>query len=124
MFLTVTHLSKYNQEIVEEISNSKNFSYLNPDLKKVPEFKFSSNQRNKTKKIELSKVLSWAAGICLLVSSSALITKKIIDNQKPVNDYEYFEYVPDMNDAWKENSISITQYDRDGIPVNHQIIGT
>jgi len=109
--------------IINEISITKSsLNYLNPDLKKIPEFRISKNQLYKKKKLEYGQILSWAASICLLIIFSTLTTKKIIHNQKPVNDYEYFEYVPDMNDAFNNQSISITEYNSNGIPINHEII--
>lgn len=92
---------------------------LNPDVEKV---KFKSFTKPNANKIVYSKILSWAAGITLLFTVSTITFIKFIHNQKPVNDYEYFEYIPDMNDAWKENSITVTSYDRKGNPINHQVI--
>lgn len=104
--------------LIDEISLIKDsLNIINPDIQEIPEYRFRKKRR-----IEYSKILSWAASICLLITISTLITVKIIDNQKPVNDYEYFEYIPDMNDAWKKNTISITRYDNNGNPIDHQII--
>ena len=47
---------------------------------------------------------------------------KITHFQKPVNDYEFLDYVPDMNDAWKEQTIVVTSYDKNGNPTNRQVI--
>lgn len=102
------------------IKDSINF--LNPDIRITKNSNFIKKE-HKLNKVEYSRILSWAAGICLLVTLSILTTIKFIDNQKPVNDYEYFEYIPDLNDAWKENVITVTRYDKNGNPINHQIIG-
>ncbi len=103
---------------IEDIKLVKySYQQINPDIE-IPEFKIE----NKVRKFNYRKTLSWAASICLLVAFSTITTVKIIDNQKPVNDYEYFEYIPDMNDAWKANSITVTSYDKNGNPINHQVI--
>jgi len=108
--------------LINEITLTKDsLEFINPDIKEIPEFKISNEKI--IKKINYSRVLSWAASICLLITISTLTFIKIIDNQKPVNDYEYFNYVPDMNDAWKENSITVTRYDNNGNPIDHKIIG-
>lgn len=96
---------------------------LNPTIERIPPLKFIKNQKSNKKKIKLSTILSWAAGVCLIVTLSTLMMKKYTHNQKPVNDYEHYEYIPDLNDAWKQNSVSVTIYDKNGQPVNHQIIG-
>jgi len=95
---------------------------LNPNIERIPPFKFIKNEKPNKKKIKLSTILSWAAGVCLIITFSTLIMKKYTHNQKPVNDYEHYEYIPDLNDAWKQNSVSVTIYDKNGKPVNHQII--
>ena len=95
---------------------------LNPNIERIPPFKFIKNEKPNKKKIKLSTILSWAAGVCLIITFSTLMMKKYTHNQKPVNDYEHYEYIPDLNDAWKQNSVSVTIYDKTGKPVNHQII--
>jgi|GEM_PF-1842986 len=107
-----------NISLVEESLRS-----LNPDIECIPPFKFIDNKKTNQKKFNLSTILSWAAGICLIITFSTLMMKKYTHNQKPVNHYEHYEYIPDLNDAWKQNSVSVTIYDKNGLPVNHQIIG-
>lgn len=107
--------------IIDEVSLVKNsLNDLNPRINEIPVFRI--NTKPVAKKVPLSKILSWAAGICLLVALSTITTKRIIDNQKPVTDYEYFEYIPDANEAWMSNSITVTSYDSQGNPINHQVI--
>ncbi|MDY6801877.1 MAG: hypothetical protein SVU94_11750 [Bacteroidota bacterium] len=101
----------------------KSLRSLNPDIECIPPLKFINNKKTDKKKFKLSTILSWAAGVCLIFAFSTLIIKKYTHNQKPVNDYEHYEYIPDLNDAWKQNSVSVTIYDKNGLPVNHQIIG-
>ncbi|MBU8892537.1 MAG: hypothetical protein KOO66_07140 [Bacteroidales bacterium] len=95
---------------------------INTDAIGIPEFKILSNNIKEKNKINYSKILSWAASICLLISISTLSIIKFTRNQKPVNDYELLVYIPDMNDAWKEQSITVTHYSEDGTPIDHQII--
>ncbi|MFO7843603.1 MAG: hypothetical protein R6V16_07300 [Bacteroidales bacterium] len=111
------------QTIEDNISLVKeSLRSLNPATERITPLKFINNKQPNKKKIEFSTILSWAAGICLILAFSTLIIKRYTYNQKPVNDYEHFEYIPDLNDAWKQNSVSVTIYDKNGQPVNHQII--
>ncbi len=108
-------------QIETEVNLVKNtLDCLNPDVTRIPDF--SKNKKYTFNKHNRRKILGWAASIGLLISFSTVVTQKIIDNQKPVNDYEYFKYIPDLNDAWKENSITVTSYDSKGNPINHQVI--
>ncbi len=110
------------QVIREEISLiRKSLEDLNPEVK--PVHPFTASQKITNKKLSYRKILSLAAGISLLLAFSTLLIKNDTHNQQPVNDYEYFKYIPDLNDAWKQNSVSVTIYDKNGRPVNHQIIG-
>ena len=96
---------------------------LNSETIEIPEFKAPTNNNTEKNKINYIKILSIAASICLLISISTLSIIKFTRNQKPVNDYELLVYIPDMNDAWKAQSITVTHYDENGTPINHQIIG-
>lgn len=111
------------EKIKDNISTVLNsFNSITPKNVTIPNF---SLQQNKTKildRYKVKKTLSWAAGISLLITISTLASVKISHNLKPVNDYEYLDYIPDMNDAWQNNSIVVTQYDNKGNPVKHQII--
>ena len=96
---------------------------LNSETIEIPEFKVPTNNITEKNKINYIKILGIAASICLLISISTLSIIKFTHNHKPVNDYELLVYIPDMNDAWKAQSITVTHYDKDGVLVNHQIIG-
>jgi len=110
-------LSQIESEILLVKETINNF---NPEYIEIPEFSLKrSHSLNNYNKM---KILGWAASISLLITISTLATQKIIHNQKPVNDYEYFQYIPDINDAWKENSITVTCYDENGNPIDHQVI--
>lgn len=108
----------------KDISLVKNsLELLNPDIIEIPEFKIPTKKIKQKNRTNYSKIISWAASICLLISISTLSIIKITHKQRPVNDYELLVYIPDMNDAWKEQSITVTHYNKDGVLVNHQIIG-
>ena len=96
---------------------------LNSEIIEIPEFQAPTNNIKEKNKINYIKILSIAASICLLISISTLSILKFTRNQKPVNDYELLVFIPDMNDAWKAQSITVTHYDKDGVLVNHEIIG-
>ena len=79
------------KSVLSQIENEvdlmkESFYTLNPEITEIPEFiikkKYILNKYSKR------KILSWAASICLLVTVSTIVTHKIIDNQRPVNDYE------------------------------------
>jgi hypothetical protein len=112
-------------EIGDNISLSKEYlSIITPELDKIPDFTLKQQKSKKINEFKIRKTLSWAAGISLLITISALASIKISHNLNPVNDYEYLDYIPDMNDAWQNNTIVVTQYDNNGNPVKHQLIET
>ncbi|MBI9053697.1 MAG: hypothetical protein JEY96_07750 [Bacteroidales bacterium] len=112
-------------EIGDNISLSKEYlSIITPELDKIPDFTLKQQKSKKINEFKIRKTLSWAAGISLLITISALASIKISHNLNPVNDYEYLDYIPDMNDAWQNNTIVVTQYDNNGNPLKHQLIET
>lgn len=95
---------------------------INPEIKEIPEFKISSVKFIQKNKTNYKSLLRLVAGICLLVTISTLSVLKITHFQKPDTDYEFLDYIPDMNDAWKKQIITVTTYDKSGNPTNHQVI--
>lgn len=124
------HISECNicKNILVEINESKSLikdtlHILTPDINEIPEFRIKRNSSKKLNEFRIRKILSLAAGISLIITISTIASIKIFHNLKPVNDYEYLDYIPDMNDAWQNNSIVVTKYDSNGNPVKHQLIG-
>ena len=109
--------------LIVEIEDSKqlihdSLNLITPTVSKIPKARATRNIRE----YNIRRILRLAAGICLIVSISTIAIITIFKNQKPVNDYEYSEYIPDMNDAWKNNTIVVTKYDNSGNPIHHQVI--
>lgn len=110
-------LMKSNIDLIKDSINS-----LNPDIeiKTLPNY---SKKANYIRKINYNRILSLAAGVSLIITISTIASLKIFHNLKPVKDYEYLNYIPDMNNAWKNNSVVVTEYDNYGNPIKHQLIG-
>lgn len=123
------HISECKQcaNLLLEIKESKSlikeaFDIITPELSEIPAFQIRPASTRKINEFKLRKFLSLAAGISLILTISTIASIKIFHNLKPVHDYEYLDYIPDMNEAWQNNSIVVTQYDNKGNPVKHQVI--
>ena len=123
------HISECKQcaNLLLEIKESKSLikvslDSITPELSGIPTFQIIPDSTIKINEFKIRRLLSLAASVSLILAISTFVSIKIFYNLKPVVDYEYLEYIPDINEAWQNNSIIVTKYDSKGNPVKHQVI--